>query len=363
MANKAVFTPSDLKSKYADEKGRLYFYDNAKFMLILLVVLAHAVSPFQSEYYGIKILWKTINSFHMPLMIFISGFFAKRYIGKNGDLKVQRSFSYFMLYLFSQLFVSLFEKFVLDNSSVGFSIISARSSLWFLMCLGVWYLVLPFFSKFKGAVVIVAGIIIGLIIGYDPNVGHDLSLSRVFVHFPFFMAGYFCTPETIEKLNNKFVRFISFPLMAICVSVIVLFDEYYHSRIITCSYSYENVLPVVDIQYGLVWLIRLLFYTLAFVSGIAFLAFVPRIKVFFTRWGSRTLAVYILHRFLYLCWIDKNLAWWKIFNEMEYGLPIVFGIALAVTVILSLKPFSYPFIWIQKIPVKPLLKNKEEKAK
>ncbi|MBR6004897.1 MAG: acyltransferase family protein [Clostridia bacterium] len=363
MAKEAVFTPSDPKSKYADEKGRLYFYDNAKFLLIFLVVLAHAISPFQPGYFGIIILWKAINTFHMPLMIFISGFFAKRYLSSNGDIKVQRSFSYFMLYLFSQLFVSLFEKFVLKNESVGFSIISARSSLWFLMCLGIWYLVLPFFSKFKGAAVIIAGIIIGLIIGYDTHVGHELSLSRVFVHFPFFMAGYFCTPELIAKLNNKYIRFISFPLFAICVSVIVLANKIYPGRIITCSNSYENVMAVVNMQYGLVWLSRLLFYALAFVSGAAFLAIVPRRKVFFTKWGSRTLAVYILHRFLYLCWIDKNLAWWKVFDEMKYGLPIVFGIALAVTLILSLKPFSYPFTWIQKIPVKPLLKNKEEKAK
>ena len=362
MAKEAVFIPSDKKSKYADEKGRLYFYDNAKFILIFLVVLAHAISPFQSLYGGIGILWKTINTFHMPLMIFISGFFAKRYLGNNGDIKVQRAFSYFMLYLFSQLFVSLFEKFVLSNNSVGFSIISARSSLWFLMCLGIWYLVLPFFSKFKAGVVIIAGIIIGLIIGYDTKVGHELSLSRVFVHFPFFMAGYFCTPKLIEKLNNVYIRFISIPVFAICVSVIVLLDEYYPGRIITCSNSYENVMPVVEMQYGLVWLSRLLFYVLAFVTGASFFAIVPRIKVFFTKWGSRTLAVYILHRFLYLCWIDKNLAWWKVFNEMEYGLPIVFGIAIAVTVILSLKPFSLPFTAIQKISVKHLLKRKEEKA-
>lgn len=363
MAKGAVFKPEKPQSRFMDEKGRLYFYDNAKFILIFLVVLAHAVSPFQTEYGAIGILWKTINTFHMPLMIFISGFFSKRYIGANGSLKVQRAFSYFMLYLFSQLFVSLFEKLVLHNQSVGFSIVSARSSLWFLMCLGVWYLVLPFFSKFKGAAVIIAGIIIGLIIGYDANVGHDLSLSRVFVHFPFFMAGYFCTPELIGKLNNTYIRFISIPLFTICVCVIVLLDEYYPGRIITCSNSYENVMPVVDMQYGLVWLSRLLFYALAFVTGASFFAIVPRVKVFFTRFGSRTLAVYILHRFLYLCWIDKTLAWWKIFDEMEYGLPMVFGIAVAVTVILSLKPFSLPFTAIQKIPVRCLLKREEERAK
>ena len=33
---------------FANEKGRLYFYDNAKFILIFLVVLAHYLSPLTS---------------------------------------------------------------------------------------------------------------------------------------------------------------------------------------------------------------------------------------------------------------------------------------------------------------------------
>lgn len=354
---------TELKDRYRDEKGRLYFYDNAKFLLILLVVLGHAVSPFKSAHFGIYVFWKVANTIHMPLMIFISGFFAKRYIGKNGSLKVQRTFSYFALFLFCQLAVSLFEVFVLGNK-IGGSVIAARSSLWFLQCLGIWYLVLPFFSKFKPAVVMVSALILGLLIGYDSRAEVVFSISRIIVHFPFFMAGYFCTPEMIEKLNHIGVRIACLILFAGGVYLIIYMFDDYPGNLITCTYPYKTFSETVSLPYGLVWMLRLLFYSLAVILGISFLAIVPRIKTFFTRFGSRTLQVYILHRFLYLCWLDKNLMWWKLFDNTENGLLYVFLIGTALTIILSLKIFSYPFTAIQNIPIGKLLaKEREETVK
>ena len=57
-------------------KPRLYGYDNIKFILIFLVVLGHLLeisSPFPEK----EMLYKLIYSCHMPVFIFISGFFAK----------------------------------------------------------------------------------------------------------------------------------------------------------------------------------------------------------------------------------------------------------------------------------------------
>ena len=60
----------------AASKPRLYSYDNLKFILIFLVVLAHLIeisAPFE----GKQQLYTLIYSFHMPVFIFLSGFFAK----------------------------------------------------------------------------------------------------------------------------------------------------------------------------------------------------------------------------------------------------------------------------------------------
>ncbi len=91
-----------LDKRYADAQGRLYFYDNAKFILIFLVVLGHAISPFKSNGPGHEFfyfLWRIINALHMPCLIFISGFFAKKYIRPDGSINVQRPFTYIIYYL------------------------------------------------------------------------------------------------------------------------------------------------------------------------------------------------------------------------------------------------------------------------
>ena len=67
----------------SNEKGRLYYFDNAKFVLIFLVVLAHYISPLKTDFPSVRVLWLTIHTFHMPAFIFISGFFAKSYIAAD----------------------------------------------------------------------------------------------------------------------------------------------------------------------------------------------------------------------------------------------------------------------------------------
>ena len=58
-------------------KQREYFFDNAKFILIFLVVFGHFLRSFIEESEIIYSLYKVIYTFHMPAFILISGFFAK----------------------------------------------------------------------------------------------------------------------------------------------------------------------------------------------------------------------------------------------------------------------------------------------
>lgn len=58
-------------------KDRDYFFDNARAILIFLVVLGHMIQPYTSESKYILALYLVIYSFHMPTFLFISGYFAK----------------------------------------------------------------------------------------------------------------------------------------------------------------------------------------------------------------------------------------------------------------------------------------------
>lgn len=338
---------------FANEKGRLYFYDNAKFILIFLVVLAHYLSPLKTESPFCAAVWNSINVFHMPAFIFISGFFAKSYIAKDNAVKVQRTFTYIVIYLAAQLSVSVFERLVL-KTQFSASVMNARSSLWFLQCLILWHLCLPFVARFKAAVAIPVSFVVALWAGYETQCLNFIAVSRVLVHFPFFLCGYYCTQAQVEKLFQQKVRI---PLLLAAVGIIALFvlkPETAVGQLFTANVPYVEISSISFMPYALYWTARLAFYVEAFVMGAAFLSLVPRCKVAFTSLGANSLSVYILHRFVYLAELEYH--WYEYFAT-GWGIAAIFGIALAMTVLFSLKPFTIPFDGLQKIKVNQLLRR------
>ncbi|MBQ4105734.1 MAG: acyltransferase family protein [Clostridia bacterium] len=372
-----------IDSRYADEKGRLYFYDNAKFILIFLVVLAHAISPF-SEFGDagdgrqfFLYLWRIINTLHMPCMIFISGFFAKKYIRPDGSINVQRPFTYMVYYMAAQITVAAFEVFVM-NTSVAKSVLNPRSSLWFLVCLIWWYLLLPVVDKIEPRYMLVIAILAGLLIGYDEKVSNLMAMSRMVVHFPFFLFGYYVSGEQMQKLHTKKAKIISVPVLLAALGsiavIMVLFRsegplDFSINSFITCDKSYFKIFNDTGINPVFWFLPRVWFYLCAFALGFSFLVWVPRKKNIFTHYGTRTLAVYILHRYLYLAyrgfewytfdWFKYEWFGWK--NILTLRL-LMMVVAFIITVVLSTYPCYWPFEMLGKIKITKLLKKPKEKT-
>jgi len=344
------------KNTVSDDKGRLYFFDNAKFILIFLVVLAHVTSSLRSNAF-ISVIWAVINYFHMPAMIFISGFFAKRYISKSREIKVQRVVTYVILYFTMQVCFFLFQRFVLGDN-VSSSMLYARPALWFLQCLTGWHVLLPVLDYFKPKHVLIVGVLAGLLIGYENNVNHYLSISRLFAHLPFFMAGYYIKQEHINKLRaKKGVKWISLAVFAAVAAVSAVWPKTIIATLIGCKTPYAKIPLVRDMPQALQWSARLGFYVVAAAMVFAFLMLVPRGKAIFTNLGKETLSVYILHVFFYM--LNRHFKWYRFFDSPG-GIALLCLIALAMTVVLSLKPFTLPFHWLQNIKIRT--KNPEGEA-
>lgn len=59
------------------QRKRIYWLDNAKWFLILLVVLGHAIQHTYTDF-DQKWLFRAIYSFHMPAFMAVSGYLAYR---------------------------------------------------------------------------------------------------------------------------------------------------------------------------------------------------------------------------------------------------------------------------------------------
>lgn len=345
------------KGLYTDEKGREFFFDNAKWLLILFVVTAHIMGTMMhSDNSHVAMLtkgiWSFFNTFHMAAFIFISGYFAKRFVKKGYSL--QKPATYFIIYLAAQIMFILLGKF-LWKTGAGWTIFRPQSSLWFLQCMTIWYLLLPMLEQVKPKYMIIGAIVLAIVAGYDKSVNDVLSFSRVLVHLPFFMSGYYMDKSWFEKLNKCYIKLVSALFLLGIFAADLLLGNKLPGWLLTCNTPYaECGFKAGPALWGVY---RLLFYIVAFLMIFAFLSLVPRCKTFFTTWGSRTLAVYILHMIVYRSF--KSFEWYKYFEGSLKGVIIVAGIILATVVILSLKPFSVPFDLLMKIKIKPFLKEKE----
>ncbi|HIH7688637.1 TPA: acyltransferase family protein, partial [Staphylococcus aureus] len=89
-------------------KERDYFFDNARAILILLVVFGHMLQPYTSGDKYLSALYLVIYSFHMPTFLFISGYFAKNIdkpyylekISKRLIVPYMIFFAFFSIYYF-----------------------------------------------------------------------------------------------------------------------------------------------------------------------------------------------------------------------------------------------------------------------
>ena len=77
-------------------KDRDYFFDNARAVLIFLVVFGHLLQPYTTEDKYLSALYLLIYSFHMPTFLFISGYFAKNLDKPHYLEKLRRNYLYHM---------------------------------------------------------------------------------------------------------------------------------------------------------------------------------------------------------------------------------------------------------------------------
>ncbi len=67
------------------------FFDNAKFILIVLVVFGHMIETFIEDNVTVYAIYKVIYSFHMPAFILVSGFFTKGIYKKGISIKSRKN--------------------------------------------------------------------------------------------------------------------------------------------------------------------------------------------------------------------------------------------------------------------------------
>lgn len=341
-------------------KGRNLKLDNAKGILITLVVIGHMLLPIQGTTRGVTNFFYMIYAFHMPAFVFISGLLAQRIYTRvpkryfNG----RRWCSTLWLYLLFQ-FILFFSEIPAYGRTTRFpDFLHTSGAPWYLLALLLWYLMIPFFYAYCGKVLpggipysLIAWIlltIMSLAGGYLASgalagLGDFLALDRVIAFSPFFFAGYFIGPERLMRFlgaeqeralskNQTGRKDISVakratsrrrspeeaPKRAGRGIVLLLTVLGLLCFALVGTQTFDRLLPYKNVVYGAwyyrfhpeqnpaafpgdlaacLWLIRLAWFLVSGLMSFALLALMPNRQIpLLTTIGQRTLQIYILHR-------------------------------------------------------------------
>lgn len=326
-----------------NKAGRIYLYDNIKFLAILLVVIGHAINFLTEEDGNMleKSLFLTIYSIHMPLFIFISGLFL-RPMDKSTKFPKQKVISYILIGIVLRIMMSLLR--LILGKTMSYSLFDMYDSFaWFMWAIAVFITLMWIFREYNTKIILLLSLLIGCMAGYDKFLGDKFALMRIAVFLPFFVAGYMIKPEQLLNLLSKtWVKVVS---IFVAVGFIALFfintDIYQYLR---PMFTGRNSFEVLEECESFGGLIRLLCYAISTLFGLAVMSLVPNKNLgIITKTGSKTLQIYFWHQvFLVLL---SHFGVYGLISSVTgdtIATAVYILIAVAVTFVCSLPVFSFP---------------------
>lgn len=272
-------------------KKRDYLFDNCKVLLILLVVIGHFIEPCYKNSDFLYVLKWFIVSFHMPAFIFISGYFSKRELSL-GVLIHKLAIPYIVY----EIMYYLLYTYVLHKKT-GLYLLMPKFSLWYLLALFVWRAVTPYVKKIPHYMLVTLAA--GLLIGCSGMKDNFLSLPRILVFYPYFLAGMNFERGILTRLRTKTNQIFAgmFTCTLITVFALVPIFKECSPKAFYGRYNYEFLNQTV-IE-GI--LCRLACYGVGFVMTFALMILMTERKTICSYIGTRTMAIYLFHGLIYSC--------------------------------------------------------------
>ena len=301
-------------------KTRDSFFDNAKFILIFLVVFGHIISPYRANDEWLVSIYHFIFIFHMPAFILLAGHFSTNFHKKGYYVKIITRL--LVPYLILQTIYTLFYSQLYADSSMTLEYFTPRWAMWFLLSMIAWKLMLPLFGKLQARYSIPLAILLGVVIGFVDIPERFLSLDRTFYFFPFFLIGYYLTrTDLFEKLKNGAYRgYATAFLVVLFAAIYVWLGGIDGASILYGTYTFSSLTDL---------LIRIGIYAGSMLVTIAFFALVPKEKYIFTGIGRRSFYVYILHGFI-IKWFFETSFGQAVNSPAGYMLLLVLSILVTV---------------------------------
>lgn len=276
-------------------KQRNYLFDNIKFILIFLVTSVHLAGVVRSvtgPNQWIDLFLAVCCSFHMPLFIFISGYFSKNLSKsrtKAGDILI--------MYLLIQTVFAVYKILVLNKGVPTFlGFLTPEFSMWYLFALFFYRFFLPELVKIKHIIPI---LFVVSIAAMDIFSGAGKDFARTFANAFYFMLGYYATEEHILKIRSKSKWLYGGMLLSGIAGIYALL----HFKLVKPHLLKIIFLRMADFErigcgfWGYLLFAGVIIFALY--MSVALIGLAPEKKLPFSVFGQNTCTIYFGQAFLY----------------------------------------------------------------
>jgi fucose 4-O-acetylase-like acetyltransferase len=310
------------------------FWDNARFVCITLVVAGHAIQRLTSGSDPALVLYLFIYAFHMPAFAIISGYFSKS--GPPTVAQMKRVITDILLpYVIMETIWTLVKYAVSGSLSVNPT--TASWTLWFLLALGIFRLLLPYLALVRWP--LMWAVVFSVGVGYLENVDSTFSLSRAFGILPFFVLGWklqhWHIIDTWRAVGSRtaVIRIAAAAVLLAWTAVLVSSIDLWRAINLRYWFFYLDPYTALGVDQWWAGLLRLAVLVLAVLLTAAVFVLIPRRQTWFTRFGQATMYVYLLHSFVLYPVRESGLL-----GGGNSGLPWLIGmlaLSLAITLLLA----------------------------
>ena len=278
--------PADVRDAY---------WDNAKAVLVTLVVVGHALQPAAAA--GVAaadVAYRWIYLFHMPAFVFVTGVLtAELTTRRAGRLVVGLAVPYVIFQVLQTIEVS-----VLRGHAAPLHVLVPRWTLWYLVAVVLWRLSVPLWLALRPAVALVAALVLCVLGGLGGGVGHALALDDTLGFLPFFVAGLLlrdaCGLGHIGKVVASIAvrwRVVAGLVLLAALVVTALARDAFNRAALQPGFATDAI----GTTAGRGTLLRLILVCAAAVTTLAVLVVMPRATHWWTSVGRASVYVYLLH--------------------------------------------------------------------
>ena len=339
-------------SRISRQPERCPALDNARFVLIVLVVAGHLLEQLADTDPLAAAAYRWIYLFHMPAFVLISGSVSKPGLTPRRVLALVSGL--LLPYCLFQTLYPAWDAWLFHTGDWSQGYLTPYWLLWYLPSLACWRMLLPLFARLKFALLL--AVAIALAAGLAPWIGYPLSLSRTLVFLPLFLLGHRIGARGLQHLGAARLRRAGAAIVLATAAIGAWFLRDLDPQWLYAAVGYSALhAPPLSGAAG-----RLALLFASALCALAVLALVPR-RAFRGGLGRRSLTVYLMHGFLVRGLVAAGVLAW-VAHAFAPAMQLLFCFAggALIAALLTARlvdqvaaPLTRPVAWVRRLTRHP----------